>query len=870
MTTQKDDCRSLTEGDIRFYDNYVPSLGVGDYIINVTQQVNPKNTTTNECHAASQVFSVQGPRYTLPPDDIFSTFPPNNAQGVFDQFLPHVVMTKRDLLWENNVFFDAAAAKQTPWMALLLFVEDEVQKPEQPPAVGDFLLAPAIDGWVANRTMVGGLKASAFYNYDQNKVRSPKSQPDSNGILWPELEVEWYEADDYLDATVCSFIDLSPQAFATLIPSKSDLRYLAHARQVDPSAKDSSVLKVTGDGWYSVLIGNRLADAPVSGQPGKRNIVHLVSLEGFQQYINESTIAALPNDAKRVRMISFQSWTFTCLPEAGESFSELMLGLLNDEQGNVKSTRFMLPTDTLKSGESEETQYASQAIERGYVPMRYQTRMGEQTFGWYRGPLSPVPVKNFISVANQGPTDPGQQTGADPVGWVPFDTASSALIYDKDYGVFDLSYAVAWETGRLLALSNPYFGQELLDWQRKGHRLLDLIMERRTQIAALKNFDPNNPDAPTEKSLLDQIEAYAVTGGFMSYLVTQFSKQIEPKTSGQPTDSPAAPLPPYPDTPSPPANPQTIADLLQETDVQAAVRDLGGQELDSITDWLAQLYLLIGVPFENLVPHAALLPAESVRFFYLDSNWHDSLVEGALSIGVESSRDRLYQDLMKDLIWNTVFTAVQTVRDRLLGDFAKVVPEGSSVPLDQESLTGMLLRSAVVSGWPGLEVTAYARYTLDEQGSARPDISTEIKPLRIERLSNDILLCLWPTVPAAVSLDEPREGVAFGFEDPPGKKKDQSGNGGEGYYLYLRSLENTNYGMPLCSDEDIEENKCQHQIDVQGQKLIDPNRILNIAGLLPAIQSILGSSTPLRVADFAVQMIKVPEQAVFASPPAKK
>jgi len=101
--------------------------------------------------------------------------------------------------------------------------------------------------------------------------------------------------------------------------------------------------------------------------------------------------------------------------------------------------------------------------------------------------------------------------------------------------------------------------------------------------------------------------------------------------------------------------------------VQQAVREVGGQQLDQIADWLAQRYLLIGIPFENLVAHAALLPQESVRFFYIDSNWLDALTEGALSIGIESSRDRLYQDLMKDLIWNTAFAAMQQVRNNLLG-----------------------------------------------------------------------------------------------------------------------------------------------------------------------------------------------------------
>ena len=47
--------------------------------------------------------------------------------------------------------------------------------------------------------------------------------------------------------------------------------------------------------------------------------------------------------------------------------------------------------------------------------------------------------------------------------------------------------------------------------------------------------------------------------------------------------------------------------------------------------WLARLRLLEGVPFSYLVADSALLPPESIRFFYLDRGWTDALVEGALS-----------------------------------------------------------------------------------------------------------------------------------------------------------------------------------------------------------------------------------------------
>ena len=805
-----DDCTKVAPGGIRFYDNYVPTLGVGDYLVNVTQRINPVTpkgiTPIDEYHAISQPFSVRGPRFALPPRDIFSVFPADDAVGLFHQVLPHVVLTQRELPWERDLFEDADRTQQTPWLAVLLFVDGEQ-------VAGQPTLLP-VPGAAPTRTLAAPLPAAELV----------ASHDGSDGILWPALAPEWYEADA-LATTTATVIDVSAQAWAALLPSQADLRYLAHARQVDATAKDGSVLAVTGDGWYSVVVGNRLPDAPAGGQPGRRNIAHLVSLEGLQDYVAGK---ALPPATKRVRMIALRSWTFTCLAEPAESFSGLMGGLIEDASGAPRSTTFALPA-TVPADGSHDVQNAATAVARGYVPLRYATRIGEQTFGWYRGPFSPVPVTSFV--------EPGQTSAADPAGWTPFGTASAALAYDPDYGVFDLSYGAAWETGRALALADASFSQALLSWQRNGHRLIDLILERGAQVPALKGFDPTDPDRATEQTLLDLLEPYAVTADFMKYLVTELGGQLAPPASDGPPAGPEPALPPYARTPSPPPGPQTIATLLEQPVVQRAVRAVGGDGLELIADWLAQRHLLAGVPFDALVPHPDLLPPESIRFFYLDPNWLATLLEGALSIGIGTSRDQLYQDLMKDLIWDTTRTAVQQVRNGVLkraGAATAPVPDGPP-------LAGMLLRSAVVSGWPGLEIRAYK------------DDGSPIHLLRTDRPASDILFCLWPSVPAKVAVDEPPEGIAFGFEDPPPPSKD------EGLWLYPRSLDPQSYGMPLDAAK---------AFDAVAAGAVDAGtgvlRVAGDAGLVAVLSAKLGAEPKIR--DVAVQLVRVPEQAVFTTP----
>lgn len=169
---------------------------------------------------------------------------------------------------------------------------------------------------------------------------------------------------------------------------------------------------------------------------------------------------------------------------------------------------------------------------------------------------------------------------------------------------------------------------------------------------------------------------------------------------------------------------------------------------DAVADWLAQLTLLYGVPFEYLVADARLLPSESLRFFYLDRNWLDRLVDGALSVATLSTAEAIFYEAVFEQIYAQIDQHQQNLRTILRGGVAGDAYSPGA------TYSGMLMRSAVVSGWPGLEVAATA------SGAAVP-------LLRMDRLSTDVLLVLFMGVPDTVNLIEPGEGLHFGVRDDP-------------------------------------------------------------------------------------------------------
>jgi len=163
------------------------------------------------------------------------------------------------------------------------------------------------------------------------------------------------------------------------------------------------------------------------------------------------------------------------------------------------------------------------------------------------------------------------------------------------------------------------------------------------------------------------------------------------------------------------------------------------------TSFLAHLRLLIGVPFEYLVPDPAMLPDESIRFFHLDRSWTDRLVDGVLAVGKVGSREQAHHHAAAPALTALLDSLEPAVRPVQRG-LAPLSPGGTG---GDPAVTGFLLRSALVVGWPHLEVRAYRS-------------SLKLPLLRLERLSSAVVVALFAGAPDRIELEEPSHGVQFG------------------------------------------------------------------------------------------------------------
>ena len=276
--------------------------------------------------------------------------------------------------------------------------------------------------------------------------------------------------------------------------------------------------------------------------------------------------------------------------------------------------------------------------------------------------------------------------------------------------------------------------------------------------------------------------------------------------------------------------------------------EIAGPDFDqALSAWLAKLMVLEGVPFENLVADERMLPMESIRFFFVDPNWLDALLKGALSAAIVTERDLEYHEAMELVVKKSVQQSVAEVRSRLL-------PDVSGMESTEPPTTGLLMRSAIVSGWPGLEVKAFT----DKEGTQA------VICKRIARLAPDILLMLFPGVPALVTIAQPSEGLHFGVlnlhESDTEKRR-----------IAPRSLHADDCGKQLTGNK-IEDWKDMAEVPFRDRT----HRVVDVAALAEnAFNAVLkkqgdAEKTKFNAGAFGIQMVQAPWRAMISEFPCPK
>ncbi|MGH3810811.1 MAG: hypothetical protein ACRDRU_30195, partial [Pseudonocardiaceae bacterium] len=403
---------------ITFLDHLRPRATAGEYRVEVKQVLTRSDgqpLNPGDWLIAEHAFEIRAPQFVLDASSVHAFYPAPGAVGDFTRTLPHVTLTRAPLPWEREQRW-SRSARRAPWMALLLFGTGEL--PEDPQGLA----------------------------HTTQRTVAKLVTPDEPGVLGPaltDLPQETLDSD-------CHTIDVPAALFNALVPHEAEMYYLAHVRDVKATwlRDDGEILT---EGTFGVLTGNRF---PLTSGD---YVAHLVSFEGFDGWLE----GELPPDTEYVRLASLWAWSFRCDTGAVFDAQGILQHLVEPGGDNPENLALRLhPEPDPPSSPGGVQQLVVDRLRRGFVPVAHRVLSGEKTYGWYRGPATPV-------TAPMVPTTGGPHTSAD-----------HALIYEKEHGLFDVSYACAWTLGRAVGLADPQYAAQTVRARRELANTAARLMAR--------------------------------------------------------------------------------------------------------------------------------------------------------------------------------------------------------------------------------------------------------------------------------------------------------------------------------------------------------------------------------------------------------
>jgi hypothetical protein len=454
-----------------------PALAAGDYVLHGTQDVAGGPVEAYDGH-----LRISAPRYAMPPDQILSTFPPANSEGAVNARLPQIVLRRRTLPWERSA--GAGATADTPWLALIVIAEGEGQLSGETP-VGQCVTAGV--------TLTGpnDVASGVYLAVSRTVVDAVFPTKNDLPLLAHVREVDISDTelilgddDGWLAVVLANRLPQPGQRYlACLVNLEGQLETLPVPKPpavwVAETFVGSAVvqdLRGVADkpDPDSYLMGNVTMSDAATGSVAMGTVTTgatkmvAQSWDAAPRTVEKLAVSAAAADAYRVvrdgmtagfrlpvegilseptyRFPVLAHWSFSCT-EAGD-FQSLMQNLDVGLLGTLPAAPPAPPPGAPPA--PPPARPLPEVAETGHVGLAHLTRRGEPAVAWFRGPLSPQLTER-------------QQPDAD--GRLPIAHASDQIRRIVPDGREDLTYAAAFEIGRLLALAQPSIVAALLRWR---------------------------------------------------------------------------------------------------------------------------------------------------------------------------------------------------------------------------------------------------------------------------------------------------------------------------------------------------------------------------------------------------------------------
>ena len=467
-------------GYMVLFDAITPPLNDGDYKLEVSTAVQYTGSQGSDGSIAPQerYFSIDGPRFTIPATMVGGVFPPRNGHGSYEENMPHIALARRTLPWERdpNLPNPQTAADPnaldpaipTPWLALLLFEDGECTVTQNVPirqVVGDAIWN-ALGGPQGTCDQVSApfdLVQSIMPTAEELKLLTHVRQVN---VDYKELSAG--SSDGFFSVVMSNRLPEPNKSYrACLISMEQRGDLLPVEAPESEDAQIGGIIIAPGGGVVhgapGVLAAGDVAASPsFSPSPGASHELASISAAAGHAVAAHPQADAAPGVAAgaagaaaaghsiigpivapggvrnpggviinvTATMVLLYSWQFTCTGLG--TFQDLMQHLDDAMIGTVKQEGHPPIADT------------------GHIPLELRDRAGVVEHVWYRGPLVP------------------ENLSRDPLG--PYHAADQARRVLPDVAGEDVTYAAAFEVGRLLAMADGRLAQELMRWRTTAYR----------------------------------------------------------------------------------------------------------------------------------------------------------------------------------------------------------------------------------------------------------------------------------------------------------------------------------------------------------------------------------------------------------------
>jgi hypothetical protein len=554
---------SVNPGFFKIFDCARPPLGIGKYVLQGDVSIPTTGGSFEQLNAA---FDVVGPRYQLPPDQVLSTYPPSGSRGSYDRRFPQIVIKRRTLPWEWSDLSDETKTP-TPWLALVLIAPGEgTIKTDQPVAdcvtPGTELRSPEIRD-TPKGTYLEVPESVVELTFPTEKELSLLVHVREVDLADTELAIG--DDDGFLAVVIGNRI---PQPGTTYTACLINVEGQTHRLPKNPPFEEDFDPKATvfdisayepylatyatsgdavemGDTTVSTVSG--LAAAPMtymaanSGGAWAAGTAHdasgTVAVGAKGKTLHDKAFLGILDLPYAVLSQTFRfpvltSWSFTCEGEgdfktlAMRVTSRLLGYVMEGEEAPDGGPAVPAPPGAKPSrtvNEAPASRPLPLVTESGHVVTAYRSRVGEDAQAYFRGPLTPYPTVR------------PSPTGDDRVVIAHHSDQLRLVVPD---GLQDLTYAAAFEIGRLLALSRPGVVALLSQWRRKRFaaatvatvqkglldRLSPDLRDRMTRVDPLAKIPPRifeDLPGPLPEELVNPVTGRQFVRGILSVLGEQ-------------------------------------------------------------------------------------------------------------------------------------------------------------------------------------------------------------------------------------------------------------------------------------------------------------------------------------------------------------